>query len=98
MFHLQMVWCPIVVILAIVMIMAIVLLFVNAYVASTLFALLLGALVAMYSAMIAANSFWAVIYNIDKDNRLRARIDRQQKRTEKKAAKKEKVEEDKVVV
>ncbi|MBQ4558071.1 MAG: hypothetical protein IJA61_01690 [Clostridia bacterium] len=90
--------CPIVVILAIVMIMAIVLLFVNAYVASTLFALLLGALVAMYSAMIAANSFWTVIYNIDKDNRLRARIDRQQKRTEKKAAKKEKVEEDKVVV
>ncbi len=76
-----------------------ILIFAKINIAFILMAVLLAAVVAMYVAMYLAPSLWAIVYNKDKDSRLRSKIERIRKSKEKKANKDKKEEDnDKIVV
>jgi preprotein translocase subunit SecF len=78
-----------------------IMLFVNCYLFTIFLAFALAIIIAMYSSQYIGMSFWALVYNKEKDQRLRNRIEREKKLAEKKANKKkndEKEDNEKVVV
>lgn len=84
-----------------VVLIGLIMLFVNIYLFTIFLAFALAIIISVYASQYVGMSFWALVYNKAKDQRLRNRIEREKKLAEKKANKnksEEKEDNDKVVV
>jgi len=89
---------PLIGLTAFLLLLTIIMLFVNIGIAFTLISVIFMIFVVVYSSMVVATSFWANIYNKDKDQRLKSRLDRLSKEKVKKQKKSDKEDQDKVMV